>query len=440
MKRIVVALAMLVALLVLVDGAQPAGARWAYGAGPSGIDLTTVAGSDGSSVCVDRVTGRVGLHATGDPGDIGSFVAPPGPYGTASVRVYVADVAFGIVSEVPGGLRRLSDGVVVPLLTSQTSPPLQLLTPPETYPLGTDIVYAAAPFDIALPNGSAEVGDFLAIMKPGASTPAKVRIVACSVSGFVRDGAGNPVRNASVRIGGQTAYTSATGAYLVAGLSSGSYQGVVDAVCRPSAQLPVTVGGSSPVTLNFVMGTSSGCTVDAQQWDTTSSVLPLTGDDASLMISLPFPYPHQGVDYGNAFVSTNGVVNFAAANAAYVNTLIPAVAAPNAAIYPFWDDLTVDASSSVRTATGGTAPNRRFVIEWRNVALLADTSRRLSFQVVLYEDRNQRVRMQYRSIDPDTAEAGTSATAGTENAAGTSATVVSYNQGLLFDGLSVRPK
>lgn len=35
---------------------------------------------------------------------------------------------------------------------------------------------------------------------------------------------------------------------------------------------------------------------------------------------------------------------------------------------------------------------------------------------------------------------GASATVGQENAAGTSGTQVIFNQGLLFDGLSVRPK
>src|SRR3712207_7135928 len=45
---------------------------------------------------------------------------------------------------------------------------------------------------------------------------------------------------------------------------------------------------------------------------------------------------------------------------------------------------------------------------------LADGTRRFSFEVVLYEDRNKRVVFQYRDIDPNTAETGTSATVGKE--------------------------
>ena len=119
---------------------------------------------------------------------------------------------------------------------------------------------------------------------------------------------------------------------------------------------------------------------------------------------------------------------------------LPNVAAPNDAIYGFWDHLQLDGSSAVLANTFGTAPNRRFVIEYRNVAIYDDPSLRFSFQVVLYEDPNQRIRLQYRGNTAGTLSAGTSATVGHENAAGTSAQQVSFNKGLLYDGLSVRPK
>ena len=96
----------------------------------------------------------------------------------------------------------------------------------------------------------------------------------------------------------------------------------------------------------------------------------------------------------------------AAPDTSYANTAIPNAAPPNAAVYGFWDDLVVDGSSSVVTATHGTAPNRRFVVEWRNVAILGDTQRRLSFQAVLYENRNERLRLQYRDITLGTAGGG----------------------------------
>jgi hypothetical protein len=80
------------------------------------------------------------------------------------------------------------------------------------------------------------------------------------------------------------------------------------------------------------------------------------------------------------------------------------------------------------------------VIEWRNVTLVADRSRRFSFEVILHENVNSRPLLQYRDIETLTAEAGTGATIGTENADGSSGVQLSYNQGLVFDGLAVRPK
>ena len=94
----------------------------------------------------------------------------------------------------------------------------------------------------------------------------------------------------------------------------------------------------------------------------------------------------------------------------------------------------------MRIGTFGAVGNRRFVIEWRNVRLVAHPSVRLSFQVVLHENTGQRVRLQYRYIVAGTPASGASATVGQENAAGNSGTQVIFNQGLLFDGLSVRPK
>jgi len=157
-------------------------------------------------------------------------------------------------------------------------------------------------------------------------------------------------------------------------------------------------------------------------------------------VALPFTYRHAGVDYTTANISTNGVVNFLGADTTYINTAIPNAAAPNAAIYGFWDDVYIDGSSSVLANTYGAAPNRRFVVEWRNATLVADTTRRFSFQVVLYENTTQRVRLQYKDISSGTAETGTSATVGTENGPGSGANQVLFNNGLLFDGLSIRPK
>ena len=87
---------------------------------------------------------------------------------------------------------------------------------------------------------------------------------------------------------------------------------------------------------------------------------------------LPFPFYFYG-QWQFAYVSTNGHVNFLAANTSYSNTSIPSTATPNTAIYALWGRSLHQARStgSVRTEQVGTAPNRSFVIEWRTVRFLS---------------------------------------------------------------------
>jgi hypothetical protein len=116
---------------------------------------------------------------------------------------------------------------------------------------------------------------------------------------------------------------------------------------------------------------------------------------------------------------------------------------PNAAIYAFWDDLIVDApNASVRTTTGGVAPNRFFVIEWVNARFFfddpAENIRRVSFEIVLFE--NGHIVLQYKDISTnskDLRERGSSATVGIENQAGTAAVQRLFDQPLLDNGLGI---
>ncbi|MGH2651950.1 MAG: carboxypeptidase-like regulatory domain-containing protein, partial [Actinomycetota bacterium] len=75
------------------------------------------------------------------------------------------------------------------------------------------------------------------------------------------------------------------------------------------------------------------------------------------------------------------------------------------------------------------APNRRYLIEWRNVAYFGDFSRRVDFEVILHE--NGRILTQYRKIADDGRERGNSATIGIENEDGSIAFQYSFNQAVI---------
>jgi hypothetical protein len=87
----------------------------------------------------------------------------------------------------------------------------------------------------------------------------------------------------------------------------------------------------------------------------------------------------------------------------------------------------LDGNSGTFTQTLGSAPNRRFVIEWRNASFFPCCGNRVDFELVLQE--NGQILTQYRNIDTSIGqEQGNSATIGIENAAGDDAFQYSFHE------------
>jgi subtilisin family serine protease len=275
------------------------------------------------------------------------------------------------------------------------------------------------------------------VVTEGATTTqnfALAQVPAHQVSGHVRDSDGNPLANATVEILGTPiapATTDANGFYSFPSVPEGTYQVRAEAGrCNDPQQQSLVVDGDETLDFTLPLRMDSfgySCVIQTPAYIEANTVLPLTGDDAGAAVNLPFTFGLYGQSYNTAFVTTNGNLNFLAVNTSFSNTAIPNAAAPNAAIYPFWDDLFVDASASVRTELLGAAPNRRFVIEWRNVTFFGDTTRRLDFEVVLHEDGGA-ILTQYRNVANDGREMGNSATLGIENQTGAVAFQYSFNE------------
>jgi len=164
-----------------------------------------------------------------------------------------------------------------------------------------------------------------------------------------------------------------------------------------------------------------------------NTLLPLKGDDACLDVPPPFPFPFYRKDYTHAYVSTNGFLSFVKGYYSGTNVSLPTTTIPNGAIYAFWDDLNVDLAASVRTELLGAAPNRRFVVEWRNVSFFgADFKKRVNFEIVLHE--NGVILLQYHNVANDGRQMGNSATIGVEDETGNSAVQFSFNRASLGVG------
>ncbi|HLO34706.1 MAG TPA: carboxypeptidase-like regulatory domain-containing protein, partial [Candidatus Deferrimicrobium sp.] len=171
-----------------------------------------------------------------------------------------------------------------------------------------------------------------------------------------------------------------------------------------------------------------GCRAIAFDWVDASVQSGLYGDEFAGRLRLPFDFSFYGATYQKVFVSDNGYLNFLAADQYNGFPIaIPSASVPNAAIYPFWQDLSIDDQSSIDYETIGSAPNRAFVIEY-SAMKVAGSSSRLSFEVKLWEDG--RIDMLY---GPNAANPGDGRNAGIgiENATGTDALQFSFLGGLI---------
>ena len=252
-----------------------------------------------------------------------------------------------------------------------------------------------------------------------------------SVSGTVYDGTNNPVANATVRILGTPIapmLTDASGFYSFPSVPEGTYDVSATAGgCNDPQAQTLVVDGDEVLDFNLPQHSDAFgyfCRIETPGYIEGDTPLALGGDDAAVQVDLPFAFTFYGQTYNTTYVATNGFVNFLGLDATFGNSPIPSTGTPNGAIYPYWDDMFMDGESSAFTALLGSAPNRQFVIEWRNLDYFGDSSRRVDFEVILHE--NGHILTQYRNIDADGREQGESATIGIENEAGTIALQYSF--------------
>lgn len=168
-----------------------------------------------------------------------------------------------------------------------------------------------------------------------------------------------------------------------------------------------------------------------------TTVAPMAGwsdDSASAIAALPFTMRFFGTDTTHFSVTSNGYAQLwtsmmGTPATSFGNVAFPSTGAPNNAVAPYWDDLVpVAMTSAVRTQALGTAPNRRFVVEWRDWQHISGAATdRLTFQAKLFETTGV-VEFHYCSMMPaNDTNTGGSTTIGLEDAMGMSAALVSFN-------------
>lgn len=144
--------------------------------------------------------------------------------------------------------------------------------------------------------------------------------------------------------------------------------------------------------------------------------------------NIGFNFTYFGNTYSQFYVSTNGLITFGSGSIDPGEDPIPSGNTPNNMIAAFWDDLVIDPSGNILYTTVGAAPNRKLIVQFRNMGFYYGPVYLGTFYVILNETSNK-IQVQYRVIilPFSTTAHGESATIGVENSDGTAGVQYAYH-------------
>jgi hypothetical protein len=169
---------------------------------------------------------------------------------------------------------------------------------------------------------------------------------------------------------------------------------VMPAGAQPSPQAPAETGG--PDDYGYTWDDSVPLIwIDA----TTGTDTGMSGysNQAVGPIALPFSFPYYENSYSSLYIAGSGYIGFTANSNWPTQLPIPSAQEPNNIIAPHAGPLQLATSGPIGRVyykSGGTAPNRYFVIEWNRVSYLGGE---FTFEVILYE--NGGVQFQYLGME-----------------------------------------
>jgi subtilisin family serine protease len=304
--------------------------------------------------------------------------------------------------------------------------------------IGTYQVTAGAFGFIAQTVAGVQVSQDVVVTQNYALLPAPVHALA----GTVRDDHGNPLGGVQVTVLSTPVLpvvTDSSGHYSIPSLPDGTYQVQARGTpCYAGQTQPLTL--SKDDTLDFTLpqrmdGFGYSCLPVPYAFVEANTIVPISSMTGKADVTLPFPVTFYGQTYETATVTEYGYLNFgSSATVVASNVQVPSPSLPNGAIYPFWTTMYLDAQSSVRTELAGAAPDRQFVIEWRDMVSWTSSSR-ARFEIVLNESGP--ITLQYATAN-DPWQQGNAATIGLENESGTVGFDYSFDQPVLTPETAVR--
>ena len=143
----------------------------------------------------------------------------------------------------------------------------------------------------------------------------------------------------------------------------------------------------------------------------------LNRDDVAEQIPLGFDFQFYDRSYKAVYASSNGLLRFGGPSTAYTPHGIPSNGQPKNIIAPFWSDLRADSGGEVYYKTEGATPNQVFILQYYNMPLYQDRSKKYSFQVKLTQGTNT-IEFIYPNEMPNPGNVTSNLLIGIENYAG----------------------
>ncbi len=182
-----------------------------------------------------------------------------------------------------------------------------------------------------------------------------------------------------------------------------------DGVCSVPAPVAITTAPDAASLGNLTAGTQA-----------TSFGFQLGDSDHSDAVTLPFAFNFFGTDYSSVKINGNGWISFdtASTNAESPPFTSPSTFNPNAIIAGYWFDADAlsSAGADIRYTTVGTAPNRKFIVNYVALPYWLTASDTATFQIALNEGTNT---VDIFCADCTLATTGTTRAQVLENGAGT---------------------
>jgi uncharacterized repeat protein (TIGR01451 family) len=183
----------------------------------------------------------------------------------------------------------------------------------------------------------------------------------------------------------------------------------------PEASIQAAADGPDGFGYTYADSTEPGG--PAYGFDNLTSPISLTLADEEMSGAIPigFDFSYYGSTYSNLYVSSNGFLTvLPGQSAAFTPQQLPDSATPNGVIAGWWVDLDPSKGGTIQYQTLGTAPNRRFIVQFSNILRRYETYA-VTMQFKLFEATNV-VEVHYESGGSDIAYYSM----GIENQTGTS--------------------